>query len=279
MMRSLRYRLFHIATLIFFAIPQNIWSQSIPEEEIKSIESMICSIKTIDPEGTVAIDGILADKSRYGSWFTSEDRIMFILKEPYDQIKQIETKAVYYNKWLVSEYDTIRSIPQEDGAPTYRPIATITNMIIKDADYGTIYQEYDSREAYRIFLEHTAIINCKKEHNRNSVYTVESELIDHITRYGYIVERQLKVYNPTVVIFANTYRYLIENQGGRITILGESIPSSNVYTMGDGKHKYYFNDKRIFIEAYHPSARINKETYCNQILEAVRRWKSEMGME
>ena len=251
-------------------------SQSLPLDEIRKIETSIRSINTLDKDGTVAIDGILADESRWNIWFQAGHRVMFILKEPYDAARQIKEKAVRYNEWLSNGYyNTIGDIPQEDGAPTYRPIATITNMIVKDRDYYSVRNEYGSPEAYKTFLEHTAIINCKKEHNRNSVYTVESELREHIIRYSHIIKEQLRVYDPTVVIFANTHKYLIENNAGRVTILGESIPAGNIYTMQDGIHKFYFNENRVFIEAYHPSAHVNKEQYCTQILEAVHKWEEE----
>ena len=277
MMFSLNYRHF-LEGLIFLmmAFPHISRSQSLPMEEIRKIETSIRNINTLDKDGTVAIDGILADKSRWNIWFQADHRVMFILKEPYDAARQIKEKAVYYNEWLSNGYyNTIRDIPQEDGGQTYRPIATITNMIVKDSDYYSVRNEYDSPDAYKTFLEHTAIINCKKEHNRNSVYTAENELIHHISKYSDILEEQIRVYNPTVVIFANTYKYLIKNGEGGISILGDDIPAANIYTMQDGMHKYYFNEKRVFIEAYHPSAHVNKEIYCTQILEAVHKWEEE----
>ena len=119
----------------------------------------------------------------------------------------------------------------------------------------------------------------KKEYGKSQ--SDDNIIKDHARKNKSIIYKQVEIYNPNVVILClnNLLDGIFVNQEvGGYEVLGDQVPGANIKTIRvNGKEFYcYYNDKRIFINAYHPSWwYLNKEEYCDEIVRVINEWIEE----
>jgi len=86
--------------------------------------------------------------------------------------------------------------------------------------------------------------------------------------------KQIEIINPDVIIGGGTIKHLYTDL---------QLSKANKKTMTKFENiknhpKAYFTaDNKIIIETCHPSAKINQELYCNNIINGVKYWHSRMN--
>ena len=197
-------------------------------------------------------DGV-ADVKTY---LQSSPKIMWILKEPYDYINE-ETKKPEGGGWtLMEDLENERESPLVQSLPR-----TIQRIIYSTAGIYT-GTEYDDMEYYYQpnmykYLFQIAYINLSKMPSG----TRSGDMTEKYLIWKDIIFEQIKLYNPEVIIFGNTFQYMKEDLGIKENDYTSSCP---------GWVDIYKNDTRIFVDAYHPGIFCSTKQYVNKLVNIIR---------
>lgn len=241
-------------------------SQNIPYIQLRQIESKIRRLREhCDEEKTILIDGPIEPKKWYDKnkrIHPSEYRIAFVLKEAYGA----DNQGVLRLDSIQKEFSSLLCMDAGEGRPTYGPMVTIANMLVMNQEYGQV--DKNSTMAYSIFKESCAIIEVKKEYGTSK--SSNSNIRRHARDNRSLIEEQIRVYNPNVVIICgnNLYEGIFIEGSKVFGVITNGIGKLRV----NSKFNYYYNNHCIYINTYHPSARVNKTDYCTEIVEVVRDW-------
>ncbi len=246
--------------------------QLIPWEDIHDINNRILAQSpTTKTDGPIEVEKWFDSNSRE---YPSDYRIMFVLKEAYGNDTICRDLTEYRRN---PNENSIMDMDAKEGRPTYRPMVTIANMLVNEMHYYEI--DPTTRDAYTLFKECSAIVEIKKEYGKSQ--SDDNIIKDHARKNKSIIYKQVEIYNPNVVILClnNLLDGIFVNQEvGGYEVLGDQVPGANIKTIRvNGKEFYcYYNDKRIFINAYHPSWwYLNKEEYCDEIVRVINEWIEE----
>lgn len=255
--------------IVFICSAELCCSQHVPYNQLRQIERKIRQLReSCDKEKTILIDGPIElekwyDKSK--RIHPSEYRIAFVLKEAYGA----DNQGVLRLDSIQKEYSSLLSMDAREGRPTYAPMVAIANMLVMSQSYSQV--QTNSTNAYAIFKECSAIVEVKKEYGTPE--SINSNIRRHAIENKGLIEEQIRVYNPNVVIICGNNLY----EG--IFIEGKKVFGEQTYGFGklrvNSKFSYYSNDQCIYINTYHPSSRVNKNDYCTEIVEVVRQWMEE----
>lgn len=198
------------------------------------------------PDGVSSIEG----------YCKSSPRIMWILKQPYDDFKEGKPFGggwEVYGAFENSDADTNR---------TWQPIVyTIVGIrehkLWKDMSY--IRDDKSMMET----LKDIAYINVDKMPGMKN--TSDAELAEAYEQWKGIIEEQIRLYDPQVICFANTM-WLFKKDWG----IDENTEHESI-SLGNDKHMLvYRKDGRLCLDTYHPAQRIVlRENYVDAIIKAV----------
>lgn len=238
--------------------------QPIPRKQINEINRKIdripCDREGAKPnrDGPIELEKWYDKTKRYRP---SEFRILFLLKEAYGD----DTRGLDLTELRRAE-SSLLCMDAGEGRPTYAPMVAIANMLVMSQSYDQV--QINSINAYTIFKECSAIVEVKKEYGTS--ISSNSNIRRHAIVNKNLIEEQIRVYNPNVVIICGNNLY----EG--IFIEGKKVFGEQTNGFGklrvNSKFSYYSNDHCIYINTYHPSSRVNKNDYCTEIVEAVRKW-------
>lgn len=186
----------------------------------------------------------------------SKPRILWILKEA--------------NSNTVWEYQNLLSIKELSKSKNYN-IQTIRRVLY--TSYGilndfTVYAELPAVTDERVYgiAEQIAYINVNKDSGGSGTADIK-RLEENSLKYRGILKQQIDLYNPDIIILGNTKKYLYEVE------FDESIKT---YSDSNTHNTALFEqDERLYIHAYHPGVRsniINESVYCNEIIDAAKKW-------
>lgn len=266
---SLRY---FILVLILFYVESLYSQQVVPWNKIREINNQIRNI-SCSREGVKAnIDGPIEIEKWYNGNLRSRPsdlRILFLLKEAYGS----DTLGVDLSELRRFE-KSLLDMDSDEGRPTYAPMVDIVNMLVLNQNYEQVHQQVKSVGAYTIFKECSAIVEVKKEYGESKSYN--SDIKNHARKNKELIKKQIEVYNPNVVILCgnNIYEGIFVTHDNGHMVFGD-LANDNANLRVHPQFKYYYNDRRIYINTYHPSARVNKSDYCTEIVEVVRQWMED----
>lgn len=261
--------------IVFICSAELCCSQHVPYNQLKQIENKIRRLREhCDNEKTILIDGPIEPEKWYDKnkrIHPSEYRIVFVLKEAYGA----DNQGVLRLDSIQKEYSSLLSMGAREGRPTYTPLVAIANMLVMNQSYNQV--QINSTNAYSIFKESSAIVEVKKEYGTPE--SSDSNIRRHASENKDLIEEQIRVYNPNVVIICGNNLY----EG--IFIEGSKVFGVNTNGVGklrvSSKFRYYYNDHCIYINTYHPSypsypfSQITITDYCTEIVEVVRKWMEE----
>lgn len=214
------------------------------------------SITDINPKGIV--DGVI----NYEKFFNLKDKpkILWILKEansPEDEAWDYQSLLRIDNLKSKQELLSIISIK--------RVIYTsygLLNGFKQWADFPNIKNE----EVYSS-AEEIAYININK---MPAGSTSDDNLIySAYERYKDVISKQIKVYDPDILIFGNTLKYLFDD-------LDLNNNEKKYYDEKTGNTTYFKKNNKLYIHAWHPGKWTTKEeVYCNEIINTAKKWWSE----
>ena len=191
-------------------------------------------------------DGI-CDIEKY---LSASTQIMWILKEPYDEIKNNKPRG---GGWVLSE-----AFDNKDAWKnrTWQPMIYISYGILNHKKWEDMSWIEDDKSMAEV-LKQIAYINISKMPALTS--SKDSELIGHYNIWQSIILEQIRVYNPKIIIFGNTFKYLKNDLIGE-----EAEPIKNI----DNVVHIYEKDNVKMFDAYHPNQRfIERECYISSIIE------------
>ena len=218
----------------------------------------------------------------YSQFYREKPKILWVLKETNDKIGNLRDLREFlrnpksYNNWKHRQWKC-----------TWEPIFNISYEILnflpphnEDLSYEKVIDEIKENDIkpYEIF-KRIAVININKTPGKNSITL--KELKNYYIRYREFILMQIKIINPDIVIFGGTFGVMRNDLEDFYSSVYESEYISGQIKL-DGKIikeniKYHYNDKRIFIETYHPCYRSNQRTiskklYYKSIVSQIKKW-------
>lgn len=231
--------------------------KKIIEREEKKIIQEINSVKWNGREINPISDGIIS----IDDYFNSEIKILWINKE----VNSTEEDADWNLREALYELREDNRV-SKGWANTFNPIIYIIYGIFNKKNWAEIPDTWVEPEIIE-YLRKIAYINVKKIPGGSTANW--NELVDFHNKFGYILEKQIKLYKPDVIICGYTYEIIKET----LNQIYEKTSSQKFEI--DDKNKdniFYYNNEILIIDAYHPNSRKNKENYCNGIINGVLDW-------
>ena len=211
----------------------------------------------------------LSDIKKY---LKSEVKIMWILKEPYDDY----AKGLYYGGgWSITD-DGLKIKPQDfiegKARNTWLPIAYISEGV-KNGVSNVIELKETETSILCEDLQSIAYINISKIPQGST--TDDKTLPWKYEFWKDIIQKQIKLYKPDVIIFGNTLKYVMDDLPGGYW----DYPVIDVQFKN---WKILQNNNSLFVGAYHPqysggrgkSIGCTVETYCETIINLILEYKS-----
>ena len=229
------------------------------EKFIKAQETLHCDIESL-----AKIKGLTSDVlapiydgvSDVEAYIKSSPKIMWILKEPYDNFDE-EGNPIGGNYILMDDLKINRDFPLEKPLPlTDRRVIYATYGIFTGYEYDDMGWYYDP-ETYK-YLFQIAYINLSKMPGGKK----SGNMTTKFQTWRDIVIKQINLYNPDVIIFGGTFQYLKEDLGIDNTYL--------VHTEADWKLNIYNQNNTLFVDTYHPGIPGWDRMYVNKIANNVR---------
>lgn len=188
-------------------------------------------------------------------YLESKYKIAWILKE----VNSEDDKGGWDLREALKELKTETGI-KNGWANTFSSIVYATYGIFNKVLWNYIPNYWEKPEIVDI-LNKIVYLNIKK--TAGVSVAKHKELIYSYNKNKDIFLKQLEIYNPNIIICGNTFQYIeadLNLEGYKI----KKFEGSNLCA--------YLGKNKIYIDAYHPSARINKESYVNDIINAVLIW-------
>lgn len=194
----------------------------------------------------------------------SSPRIMWILKQPYDDMKN--------DKPCGGGWDVYGAFENSDAYTnrTWQPIVYSLVGIREHKLYDDIPYICDDKSMLEM-LKDIAYINVDKMPGYK--ITTDKEQAQAYDQWKNIIEEQIRLYAPHVICFANTMWLFKKDWGIDEHTEYESVPL--------GKDKYmlvYRKDGILCLDTYHPSQRVvSRESYVDAIIKVVNKHFNTLG--
>jgi len=187
------------------------------------------------------------------SYLKSSPKIMWVLKD----VNSSEEDDDWDMKIAIKDLFTENGI-KKGWDRTFNPIVYTTYGIQNNMLWDDIPNTNQKPEIIRC-LNSISYINIKK--NPGSSVSIYSELIAATDRFGEILVSQIELAEPEIIICGGTIDFI-----DRLLLDDTYIKFEGVPLIA------YSNGKQIVIDANHPSARVNKENYTDNIVTTALKW-------
>ena len=192
-------------------------------------------------------------------YLSAQTRIMWVLKEPYDDFVDGEP---YGGGWSITK-DLFNEPMKFVKGKTGRMIGYVSYGILNEKKWNEI-DYFEDNPNVAEFIKQIAYINLSKMPAKTN--TSMKELEKKFQIWKPIVLKQIEVYNPEVLIFGNTFKFLKED-----LFNGKELP----YKDYEGYVYAYEFEGKLYLWAYHPGAIVNQEKYANSLIQAVIDWRNK----
>lgn len=184
----------------------------------------------------------------------SSPKVMWVLKEPYDDFK--EDESPYGGDYTLMEDLKKNRNAQLGTMPlTIQRVIYTTYGIFTDYEYDDMGWYYEP-ETYK-YLFQIAYINLSKMPGG----TKSGSMTTKYQIWRDIVLKQFDLYKPDVMIFGHTFQDVKDDLGVR--------DEDRILT-GNGWVDIYRKDNRLYVDAYHPGIPGSNRMYVNTIAQNVR---------
>ena len=202
---------------------------------------------------SIISDGVVNEEEYYNA----SPKIMWILKEPYDDGDDIGGGWSLTKDLLALDNVYERLIPSRS---TWRPIMYSTWGIMNGyLKWDSIPDLKDKPDIGRI-LRKIAFINVQK-------LAASTKSYDPIIREAYhenkeILLKQIEVYNPDIIIGGSVLPFFFKDLG---LTDAKRVVENNDYT--------FISNGKLYINSYHPSqTQETHESFCSGIIQAAKDW-------
>lgn len=225
--------------------------------QCQAIEEEIWKSYTDDTQDSEPIiDGIVNTEK----YLKSEIKILWILKEAYDDVKDGLPcgGGWHYCKDFLAPTGFYTRIKQSH--PTWHPIIYVNYGILNN------FIEYEKMDYIRDDLsmadivQNVAIINIKKLPGLTRSYDY-TKLYESYIAHKKVLLKQIDTYNPDVIIGGSTLQLFFDD----LSIRDKIIKKGSLY--------YASLNSKLFISAYHPAqTTITRDIYVNDIIRTTKDW-------
>lgn len=229
------------------------------EELLRKIESNLEEFKSrVLPsiETQFIYDGIV----NVEKYLKSPIKILWVLKEAHSSDDSLSDMR-----------EALMTLQEGDGiAPgwgkTFKPIIYSIYGIQNNLNWQEI-PDVDGNPYVLDSIKSTAYINVKK--NAGGSQAVDKEIANFYEKYSELLNEQIDIINPDVIVFGGTMKYFNPEsflRFGHERFRDESESHLQQYVFGD----------KLLISAFHPNNRtITQQKYCDSIIEAVNCWNKK----
>jgi hypothetical protein len=223
-----------------------------------NIENLINEIDYLGK--SINVDGIINPKK----YAKSKTRILWVLKEPNSK-----------KSWTYQDYLSITDIETKKDTkenilvyPIFRKIIYASYGLINNKKYADL-PVAEEKEVYAIG-EKIAYINIKK--TGGVAKSDDKEIQESYNEHEELLLKQIKEYNPHILILGNTLKYFNLEQLKKI---GWDLSDKHVLDKEtNNTHFYPISEDKLCINAYHPAYwRVNMDIYCTEIINAGLQWR------
>lgn len=242
-------------------------------ERLKKIDDRICN----EINEFADRNGLSTSKSQpiYDGLYSAEMywksplRIMWILKEPYDEFDK-RTGKPEGGAWSITK-DLFHNPEDFARNKTGQMVIYTSYGILNNLKWNKIDYIYDDPDIPRI-LQTIAFINLSKM----PAYTTtrDSELWAKYEDWKKITLKQIKQYEPNVLIFGNTFKFFYDDLYELF-----SIETTKKTYLRNIDIRVYENEERIIIDSWHPGKHFSneeKEIYVNSLVRKINNWYSSI---
>lgn len=191
------------------------------------------------PAKSFVSDGIINEKY----WQSCKPKILILIKEVNSEEDDFKSISALVN-------DKIGHKSQLWKYVAWHNIGRVTNGLLKVHQNKQIISIQNAEKERQQVLKNIAVMNIKKIPGGAS--SDDEKIMLHAKKYQNFIQEEIEAINPDIIILGGTYKYLkeilqLEKQAYRI-------------------HKDPNN--RVYINAYHPSARIKKGKYYTEVVQS-----------
>ena len=184
-------------------------------------------------------------------------QVMVVMKEPYDEID--ENGNGFGGGW----YITKDCFDKDDAWKnrSWQPLIYITYGLFNGKRYEEMDYIRDDKNMAEI-LKNIAYINTNKMPALKQ--TNDMELQANYEIWKPVLLKQMEVFNPKVILFANTFKIYKKD------LVGETCQPT--YTSPNGSVHAYVKNGKILLDAYHPNQKtFVRSVYVNEILDSINK--------
>ena len=191
-------------------------------------------------------------------------KIMWLLKESYDQDKSGNKGSGDWSIYEAFNTETAWSYL------TFQRIAYTLYGFLHSEYYENIPAVKNNREMVRL-LNEIAYINISKMPGETR--SNDSSISRYYTIWKELINKQIEVYNPDVIIFGGTKRFFEFKETPQ---LHDRYYNPDVNPQLTSEIYKYKN--RWLISVYHPSYRMSTEVYVDLIIDSLKEIKKQINI-
>ena len=226
----------------------------------KKIQENI-SEEILKNDKNAVVDGII----NFEKYAEATTKILWVLKEPNSSV----------SNWTYQDFLSVNDIESKVGKSN----DTLIHSMFKNVFYATyglkFNEEYSKlpyvteKEVYQIG-EEIAYINIKKTGGGSE--SIEKEIEQAYKDNEDLLLKQIKEYNPNIIIFGNTLKYF---NWDKLKEIGWDLFDKKqiVNEETNNTHFYPVSKDKLCIHPYHPAARLKRDVYCSEIIKAGMHWR------
>lgn len=192
--------------------------------------------------------------SDIGGYLKSNPKVMWVLKEPNGQK---EDGSLEYGDWSIAKQG-FKDLDAVAKVNTWQPMIYVMYGYLHGLYYDDMNYIRDDHNMAKV-MRQIAYLNASKMPGYNRSYTKDIEHYYH--QWKPILDRQLDLYAPDVIIFGNTFAHFKKDF--------EEKGLEKKYTF-PGWIDIYKSNNCLLFDAYHPS-RKGKE-YVDTLIEALNKY-------
>jgi hypothetical protein len=208
------------------------------------------------------VDGII----NFEKYAEATTKILWVLKEANSS----DSDWTYQDFLSVNDIESRMGKTKDTlkGPLMFKKVFYATYGLIMNEEYSVL-PDVTEKAVYQIG-EEIAYINIKKVGGGPD--SDPKEIEQAYKNNEDLLLKQIKEYSPNIIIFGNTLNYFDRD---KLKEIGWDF-SENKHIVDEttnNTHFYPISNEKLCIYPYHPSARINREVYCTEIIKAGMQWR------
>ena len=204
----------------------------------KRIRQIANQHKEKSKNGCLVLDGVC----NIEEYLSSDPKIMWILRGPYEKNNKELENDEFHEYCIWDCWDTIQHADLPSWAPIYYILKAVRHRL-RTGQRIELRDMSPNDKSMLSELEKTAYINiCKVDYDHSSGVEKPSEV------WKEIVDEQIALYDPDIIIFGGTFDALkMEEDYDKNLVFLEHTPTDEMAKI------YKDSDGKILFNAYHPS--------------------------